>query len=118
EPGKNLALLKETYLLAAAKGIDLPPLLIIGARWEGVAREGRPPKNWHYLGHQSDEVLAWFYDHALALLFPSKYEGFGFPVLEAMSRGCPVVCSKVASIPEVGGDAAWYAGMDATSYLE
>ena len=43
---------------------------------------------------------------ALALIFPSKYEGFGLPIAEAMNLGCPVICSKVASLPEVGGDAA------------
>src|SRR5579859_3409922 len=105
EPGKNLALLKEVYALAESKKQFLPPLLIVGARWEGVGHEGPPPKDWHYLGRQPDEVLVYLYRHATGLVFPSKYEGFGLPVVEAMSLGCPVICSPVASLPEVGGAA-------------
>ena len=55
-----------------------------------------------------DEILEDLYRKAKVLVYPSKYEGFGLPVLEAMSLGCPVLCSKVASIPEVGGDAVAY----------
>lgn len=117
EPGKNLALLRETYRLAAAEGQRLPPLCIAGARWSGVPGEGRPPADWHYLGHVTDEELVWLYRHARALLFPSKYEGFGLPVAEAMALGCPVVCSPVASLPEVGGEAAWFTPLDPAAYL-
>jgi len=52
-----------------------------------------------------DKVLAQLYSHASALVFPSLYEGFGIPPLEAMSYKCPVVCSNGGSIPEVVGDA-------------
>ena len=117
EPGKNLALLREVWATAAATGQRLPPLLIAGTRWAGVPGEGPPPADWHYLGHVPDAELARLYRHALALVFPSKYEGFGLPVLEAMGRGCPVICSRVASLPEVGGDAAWWCEMNAASYL-
>ena len=106
EPGKNLALLREIY---AASGESLPPLIVAGARWEGVAAEGPPPANWHFFGHVSDLHLAALYRGARALLFPSKYEGFGLPVLEAMAHGCPVLCAPVASLPEIGGTAAVYA---------
>jgi glycosyltransferase involved in cell wall biosynthesis len=58
------------------------------------------------LGLVSDAVLASAYQHADLLFFPSTLEGFGLPVLEAMSHRCPVVCSNAASIPEVAGDAA------------
>ncbi|MDQ6624140.1 MAG: glycosyltransferase family 4 protein [Verrucomicrobiota bacterium] len=118
EPGKNLALLKEVYRLAETRGLHLPPLAVIGARWVGVESEGAPPANWHYLGHQSDSVLLWLYRRAIALVFPSKYEGFGFPPLEAMSQGCPVICSRMASLPEVGGDAACYAESNPAAYLD
>lgn len=56
----------------------------------------------------SDAVLAGLYKHATAFIFPSLYEGFGIPPLEAMSYDCPVVCSNTSSIPEVVGDAAAY----------
>lgn len=56
----------------------------------------------------SDGVLAGLYRQALAFVYPSKYEGFGIPPLEAMNFDCPVVCSRAASIPEVVGDAGEY----------
>jgi glycosyltransferase involved in cell wall biosynthesis len=117
EPGKNLALLREAYRLAQSERIGLPPLLIVGARWPGVGSEGPPPPQWHYLGHLPDPVLIQLYRRAVALLFPSKYEGFGFPVVEAMSQNCPVVCSRVASLPEIGGDAVCYADLTPAAYL-
>jgi len=116
EPGKNLGLLAEAYARAASS--PLPPLVVVGARRLGVAREDPPPARWHYAGHQPDAALAWLYRHAIALLFPSRYEGFGLPVLEAMSFGCPVVCSRVTSLPEVAGDAACYADMTPAAYLD
>ncbi|HZR16022.1 MAG TPA: glycosyltransferase family 1 protein [Verrucomicrobiae bacterium] len=118
EPGKNLALLKEVYALAESKRLLLPPLLIVGARWEGVRHEGPPPKGWHYLGRLPDEVLVYLYRRAIGLVFPSKYEGFGLPVVEAMALGCPVICSLVASLPEVGGAAALFADLTPEAYLK
>lgn len=56
----------------------------------------------------SDEQLAVFYKNAAAFVYPSLYEGFGIPPLEAMSLNCPVICSDASSIPEVVGDAAQY----------
>lgn len=55
-----------------------------------------------------DERLATAYAHAAAFVYPSLYEGFGIPLLEAMFYGCPVVCSRASCFPEVGGDAAIY----------
>jgi glycosyltransferase involved in cell wall biosynthesis len=57
-------------------------------------------------GVVSDERLIELYQDAALLVFPSRYEGFGLPVLEAMACGCPVVSSNAASLPEVAGDAA------------
>jgi alpha-1,3-rhamnosyl/mannosyltransferase len=118
DPGKNLALLRDVYRSAAERKVPLPPLLIVGARWVGVGNEGAPPEDWRYLGHQTDEVLLYLYHRALALVFPSKYEGFGLPVAEAMAAGCPVICSPVSSLPEVGGEAAYFTEMRADAYLK
>lgn len=62
----------------------------------------------HYLGFVSDEVLAKVYNLASLFIFPSFYEGFGLPPLEAMACGTPVIASNLTSIPEVCGDAAVY----------
>jgi glycosyltransferase involved in cell wall biosynthesis len=60
--------------------------------------------------HRSgDDMILWsHYRGAAAFVFPSKYEGFGLPLLEAMSLGCPVICSDTSCFPEVAGDAAQY----------
>jgi glycosyltransferase involved in cell wall biosynthesis len=60
----------------------------------------------HILGHVSVGELADLYRHARMLVFPSRFEGFGMPLIEAMASGCPVAAANVASIPEVTGDAA------------
>jgi glycosyltransferase involved in cell wall biosynthesis len=57
-------------------------------------------------GYVSDEEQAILVRNALAMVFPSRYEGFGIPVLEAMATGTPVVCSRAGALPEVAGDAA------------
>jgi glycosyltransferase involved in cell wall biosynthesis len=57
----------------------------------------------------SDELLAGLYEAATALVYPSAYEGFGLPLLEAMMHSCPVIASPLTSLPEVGGEACFYA---------
>ncbi len=59
----------------------------------------------HSLGHVSDGQLSYLYKHARALVFPSYIEGFGYPVLEAMDCGVPVITSNRSSLPELAGDA-------------
>lgn len=61
-----------------------------------------------YVGYVSDEELKALYEHAACFIYPSFYEGFGLPPLEAMTCGCPVIVSKSSALPEVCGDAALY----------
>jgi glycosyltransferase involved in cell wall biosynthesis len=71
-----------------------------------TAYEGRVPPGTRSLGHVSRDELVRLYQTASGLVFPSLYEGFGQPPLEAMACGCPVASSNAASLPEVCGDAA------------
>lgn len=64
------------------------------------------------LGFVPDSVLANLYANAKALIYPSKFEGFGLPPLEAMASGCPVVTTKCTAIPEICGDAVYYVDPD------
>jgi glycosyltransferase involved in cell wall biosynthesis len=72
---------------------------------EQIERAGLANAVLHY-SSVPDEDLALFYNRADLFVFPSLYEGFGLPVLEAMACGTPVVCADAASLPEVAGDAA------------
>jgi glycosyltransferase involved in cell wall biosynthesis len=71
-----------------------------------TAYEGRTPSGVRSLGHVSRDELVRLYRTAAGLVFPSLYEGFGQPPLEAMACGCPVASSNAAALPEVCGDAA------------
>jgi alpha-1,3-rhamnosyl/mannosyltransferase len=62
-------------------------------------------KNVRRLGHVDRGDLNWFYANAVALTFPSRFEGFGMPVLEAMGHRCAVIAARSAALPEVVGDA-------------
>ena len=75
-----------------------------GADVEAGVREGAIVEK----GYVSDDQLRRLTSEAIALIYPSHYEGFGMPVLEAMALGCPVISSNSSSLPEVGGDAALY----------
>lgn len=66
------------------------------------------PNSAKYIGYVTDEELKALYEQAIGFIYPSFYEGFGLPPLEAMACGCPVIVSNVASLPEVCGDAALY----------
>lgn len=66
------------------------------------------PNRFEKLGFVSNEDLAKLYNESFALFYLSEYEGFGFPVIEAQACGCPVICQKKSSIPEVSGDKCVY----------
>ena len=112
EPRKNIGTLLDAYASLAPSLRNRIPLVLCGyrgwqsdklhARIEGAAREG-----WvKFLGYVPDEELPKLFAGARLFVFPSLYEGFGLPVLEAMSSGTPVISSNAASLPEVAGNAA------------
>jgi glycosyltransferase involved in cell wall biosynthesis len=109
EPRKGLDVL--IAALARAGAPDLPLLIVGQPGWGGVdpedlaRREGLPEGRVRALGKLSDADLATVLDRATALVMPSRAEGFGLPVLEAMAAGTPVVCSADPALAEVGGDA-------------
>jgi len=112
EPRKNLLGLLKAYLLLPEYMKKEFQLLLIGYKGWGnqeiVEWMDQLKGRVNYLGYLGDEELATLYRGASCLVFPSFYEGFGLPPLEAMACGCPVVVSDVASLPEVCGDAAYY----------
>ena len=113
EPRKNLARLLAAFETLRAEGLT-DSLVIVGRRgWlydDFFARLERSPARDAVIfpGYVPDADLPPLYAGAQACVFPSLYEGFGLPVLEAMACGTPVVTSSTSSLPEVGGDAALY----------
>ncbi len=110
EPRKNLQLLIKVYSEMIEDGIQLPKLVLAGRQgWKleevfGNISDSIKEKI-HFTGFIDDDDLAQVYREAELFVFPSKYEGFGLPVIEAMSQGTMVVTSDAASLPEVAGDA-------------
>ena len=108
---KNLQLLEAVAPQLDQMGLDV---LIVGGSsslYIDPDNKGQSP-NVKRLGFVSDDDLAALFSHAICLAFPSKTEGFGLPLLEAMVHRCPIVASATASMPEVGGIAALYAAPD------
>jgi glycosyltransferase involved in cell wall biosynthesis len=110
EGRKNTPRLLEAYAQLAERG----PRHHLVVRWNAPAKiktkfqRGRLAELIHFVRPVDDEGLADLYRGATAMAFPSLYEGFGLPVLEAMSCGTPVLTSRNSSLEEVGGDAARY----------
>jgi glycosyltransferase involved in cell wall biosynthesis len=113
KPHKNLHTLLDAF--SRVKDAIAQDLIIVGER-EGflsgdatIAEHARElGDRIVFTGYVSDDQLRQYVGHATALVFPSLYEGFGLPPLEAMAAGCPVLASDAASIPEACGDAALY----------
>lgn len=111
EPRKNLVTLLDAYArLKQRSGSTCPPLVIVGRKgWNNDDILGYMSElegSVRFPGFVSDEELIALYQMATCLIFPSLYEGFGLPVVEAMMAGCPVITSTTSSLPEVAGDAA------------
>ena len=111
KPHKNLERLIEAFHLVRSGGLDLK-LVLIGDEISKYAALRRAVHRYQlhpyvrFLGYLPEETLAIMYRLAGVFVFPSLYEGFGLPPLEAMASGTPVVTSNVSSLPEVTGDAA------------
>lgn len=116
EPKKNVRRLIDAYLIS---GVDVPLVLVVAGGWQNEAEarllaqqsdgEGgakRPRRRIERLDYVSFPTLVTLIRGARAVVFPSLYEGFGLPVLEAMALGTPVVASRESSLPEIAGDAA------------
>jgi glycosyltransferase involved in cell wall biosynthesis len=120
EPRKNLVRLIRAYRRAAASGVPHALVLAgpLGWHHQNLHRELalRGPGDVLLTGPLSEDDLDALYRRASAFVYPTLYEGFGLPVLEAMSRGVPVITSNTSSIPEVAGDAAL--GVDPESVRE
>ena len=112
KPHKNLVRLIEAFARLREQGFDEVKLLIIGDEISKLPALRRAVhshklhKHVRFLGFLPDDTLKVLYRLASVFVFPSLYEGFGLPPLEAMACGTPVVTSNVSSLPEITGDAA------------
>jgi glycosyltransferase involved in cell wall biosynthesis len=106
-PHKNLARLIEAFPVYDRQGASLPLVVVgLGGRAEREIERASQARDVRVLGWVSDEVLAALYRNAVALAFPSLYEGFGLPIIEAMAFGTPVLTSNFGAMAEVAGNAA------------
>jgi glycosyltransferase involved in cell wall biosynthesis len=119
EPRKNLQRLIVAFAGLPDELRKGHSLVVVGPRgWEDseIVRDAKA-EGVRLLGHVPDEDLAALYRLCTVFCYPSLYEGFGLPVLEAMQAGAPVVTSSVSSLPEVGGDAGRYVDPQSTDEI-
>lgn len=118
QPRKNIVRLIEAFsrvkIDSSLRAQNDITLVIVGKKGWMYKEILEAPKKYgvekhvRFLEFVPDEDLAVLYQNARCFVLPSLYEGFGLPILEAMSNGCPVITSNVSSLPEAGGDAALY----------
>ena len=113
-PTKNFPL-----VLRAARLLPHIRFVIAGGSNSAVFVDGKEDKmtNVTYTGYVSDEQLISLYRHASVFVYPSLYEGFGIPPLEALSQGCPVIVSDCASLPEICGNRTKYCQPNSANHL-
>ncbi len=113
-PHKNFEILIDAYSEMNKDFKRQHPLLIAGGKEEYLnllkdyVKKGYCQDHIFFTGYVPLELMPSLYREAFALVFPSLYEGFGIPLLEAMACGCPVITSNTSSMPEVGGNAVIY----------
>lgn len=114
-PHKNHRMLLTAFGLLRSRRPDLDLDLVLTGALEEPARELRQAAlrmglvdRVHFLGYLGDDALAGVFEGCRMVVFPSLFEGFGIPLLEAMHFGKPVACSNVTSLPEVAGEAALF----------
>lgn len=118
EPRKNLSLALRAHGQLPAAVRQRFPLMIVGMPgWESRSlddelRQALASGTVRLLGYLPDERVAELMSGARALVFPSIYEGFGLPVLEAMASGTPVLLTRLSAMPEVAGEAGSYIDPD------
>jgi glycosyltransferase involved in cell wall biosynthesis len=111
EPRKNVGRLIQAYELLRSQGVTAAPLLLAGGTGWGeealfAAIEKSPfTHDIRYVGYIPEGQMPLWYNSAAVFVYPSEYEGFGLPPLEALACGTPVVASNTSSLPEVVGDA-------------
>jgi glycosyltransferase involved in cell wall biosynthesis len=124
EPRKNYQKILDAFEIYFAKSTIKRRLTIAGGKgWKSESLRKRIDRLQRhglvkYEGYVHDARLRELYVDGFALIFPSHYEGFGLPVAEAMSQGCPVITRKNSSLPEVGGSAAIYCHDDEEEIAE
>jgi alpha-1,3-rhamnosyl/mannosyltransferase len=109
ERRKNYRRLADAYRMLRQRSAAVPPLVVAGKEgWanEDTLRRLRAEPGVQLLGHVEDAVLLALYQHARLLAFPSLYEGFGLPLLDAFATGLPALISSTGALPEVAGGAA------------
>ena len=120
EPRKNVDALCEAFSREIVQSLGIP--LVIAGRpawaYEKTMRRISNTPGVIYLGEVSDEDVVALLQHAKLFVFPSRYEGFGFPVLEAMASGCPVLTTRRGALNEVAGPAATVDDLDPAAIAE